>query len=379
MAAPIFGRQRVVLHLLRQAKTGPTKVHLMKWLFLMGEETDVREHVPFYDFLPYRYGPFSFTVYQELERLEKAGLVTEDLHIAEGREHEVDEITDRLKPSVRDAATDTLAEYGDLGHDELIDNVYARYDWYASRSELRPPRARKEAPPAVFTTGYEGESIDAFLDKLLRTGIGRVVDVRKNAYSQKFGFSGGPLTSGCAATSASTTGTCRSWAFHRPCARTCLPARSGSGSSSATSASCCPGSPKRRTLPPTCFANEPQCCSASSTTPKTVTGAHWLPTWPPARGSTSRTSDGLAARTADHRQGVPKSERGPRRGSLHRRGDPRRPVQATVSDPVSRSGRLSAVQEVPVDQCRDAQGQGRRSSRNGPARPAYNLPWKLIS
>jgi uncharacterized protein (DUF488 family) len=197
MAAPIFGRQRVMLHLLRQAKTGPTKVHLMKWLFLMGEETDVREHVPFYDFLPYRYGPFSFTVYQELARLEKAGLVTEDLHIAEGREREVDEITERLKPTVREAARNTLAEYGDLDHDELIDNVYARYDWYASRSELRPPRARKAAAPAVFTTGYEGESIDAFLDKLLRTGIGRVVDVRKNAYSQKYGFSGGPLKRMC--------------------------------------------------------------------------------------------------------------------------------------------------------------------------------------
>jgi len=186
-----------MLDVLRQAKVKPTKVRLMKWLFLMGQETGVRAYLPFYDFLPYRYGPFSFTVYYELARLEQAGLVTEDLRIVEGREREVDEIAERLKPAVRETATDTLFKYGGLSSAALIDSVYTRYGWYASRSELRTPREREEMAPAVFTTGYEGESIDAFLDKLLRAGIGRVIDVRKNAYSQKYGFSGGPLNRMC--------------------------------------------------------------------------------------------------------------------------------------------------------------------------------------
>jgi uncharacterized protein (DUF488 family) len=169
----------------------------MKWLFLMGQETAVRERLPFYDFVPYRFGPFSFTVYSELARLAKAGLVADDLCVIEERKLEVDELAERLSTDVRAATTDILSRYGSLSSTDLLESVYSRYDWYASRSELRAPRVQEHQKQAVFTTGYEGESIDAFLDKLLRAGIRRVIDVRRNAYSQKYGFSGGPLKRMC--------------------------------------------------------------------------------------------------------------------------------------------------------------------------------------
>lgn len=41
----------------------------------------------------------------------------------------------------------------------------------------------------LFTIGYEGISIDAYINKLLANHIKTLVDVRKNAYSNKFGFS----------------------------------------------------------------------------------------------------------------------------------------------------------------------------------------------
>ena len=41
----------------------------------------------------------------------------------------------------------------------------------------------------LFTIGYEGISIDAYINKLLANNIKTLVDVRKNAYSNKFGFS----------------------------------------------------------------------------------------------------------------------------------------------------------------------------------------------
>jgi len=40
----------------------------------------------------------------------------------------------------------------------------------------------------VYTVGYEGRSLDAVLDLLLRKGIRQLLDVRKNAYSMKYGF-----------------------------------------------------------------------------------------------------------------------------------------------------------------------------------------------
>ena len=43
--------------------------------------------------------------------------------------------------------------------------------------------------PTLFTIGYEGISIDTYINKLLQNQIKTLVDVRKNAYSNKFGFS----------------------------------------------------------------------------------------------------------------------------------------------------------------------------------------------
>jgi hypothetical protein len=41
----------------------------------------------------------------------------------------------------------------------------------------------------LFTIGYEGISIDTYINKLLQNHIKTLVDVRKNSYSNKFGFS----------------------------------------------------------------------------------------------------------------------------------------------------------------------------------------------
>ena len=49
----------------------------------------------------------------------------------------------------------------------------------------RPEKAR----PAVYTTGYEGRSVDAFFNDLLKWGIHVLVDVRANPVSRKYGFS----------------------------------------------------------------------------------------------------------------------------------------------------------------------------------------------
>jgi uncharacterized protein (DUF488 family) len=67
--------------------------------------------------------------------------------------------------------------------------------WPEVRLSPRPGNessaARNTATPSrtVFTAGYEGESIDQFLEKLAKAGIRRVIDVRNNPVSRKHGFS----------------------------------------------------------------------------------------------------------------------------------------------------------------------------------------------
>jgi hypothetical protein len=45
-----------------------------------------------------------------------------------------------------------------------------------------------------YTIGYEGISIDTYLERLLNNGIKALVDVRRNAYSNKFGFTKGEFS-----------------------------------------------------------------------------------------------------------------------------------------------------------------------------------------
>ena len=188
----MINRQRIVLELVRQAPQLPSRSQLMKWLFLLRHETAVgAAKSAFYDFLPYRYGPFSFVAYRELGALGAAGLLAPDeLRIPSAARREAALETAKLQEPVREAVADILMRYGCLSRARLVDLVYDRYPWFASRSELRQRREVKTADVAVYTVGYEGRSIDALLNALLRDGIRRVVDVRKNALSRKYGFTG---------------------------------------------------------------------------------------------------------------------------------------------------------------------------------------------
>jgi uncharacterized protein (DUF488 family) len=58
-------------------------------------------------------------------------------------------------------------------------------------------RPIRPAPLAVYTIGYEGRSIDGFINSLLSLGVYQVIDVRKNAFSRKFGFSKSALRTLC--------------------------------------------------------------------------------------------------------------------------------------------------------------------------------------
>jgi hypothetical protein len=188
---PIFRRHKVMLEVLLDAPRVPTRTELMKWIFLIKQETELRDDPSFYEFVPYKYGPFSFTVYRDLDELSRFGYLNGELRLRPDMLSSARENADSLPGSLRRSVRDIMALYGPLPQPRLISKIYERYPWFASKSELQPttPRANHKARPAVFTAGYEGESIEAFFQKLLKAGIERVVDVRNNPVSRKYGFS----------------------------------------------------------------------------------------------------------------------------------------------------------------------------------------------
>ena len=92
-----------------------------------------------------------------------------------------------------------IEDYGTLSAEEVFNIVQCSYPWYASRSGAINcvSKACAEAE-AVYTIGYEGLSIDAFLDALLRRGIEVILDVRAVPHSRKHGFSRPELEQKCA-------------------------------------------------------------------------------------------------------------------------------------------------------------------------------------
>lgn len=194
----VLTRQKTVLSLLAQAGRPLSQMVFVKLVFLLRQETKLKEDRSFYDFVPYNFGPFSFTLYWDLRTLRQNGYVTtEEERIALcGRTRNLaEEEAEDLPASIRTAVTDVLDRYGMMKQRALVRDVYARYPWYATKSELtdlrsEPPIPVKQASPAVYTIGYEGRSVDAFFNDILRRGIHVVVDVRANPVSRKYGFSG---------------------------------------------------------------------------------------------------------------------------------------------------------------------------------------------
>jgi uncharacterized protein (DUF488 family) len=186
-----------MLSLLGRVKRPLLRTSFVKLAFLLRRETEISEKVSFYEFVPYKYGPFSFVLYHELRRLVDRGHVVDDpdaiMLSPAGRE---------LAWNSREAQKDPVARgisyvahrYGSEDRTALLKYVYDRYPWYATRSELTEllPEPAPEPPtasPAIYTAGYEGRSVDAFFNMLLKTGIRSVVDVRRNPISRKHGFS----------------------------------------------------------------------------------------------------------------------------------------------------------------------------------------------
>ncbi|MCX6646108.1 MAG: DUF488 family protein [bacterium] len=169
----------------------------VKLMFLLRHETILEKDATFYDFVPYRFGPFSFGLYRELANLRQYGYVIPEenrIALSESAMVLTEECIREIPQTIREAISCILQQYAGLKQNDLIRSVYTRYPWFAVSSEL-PERhmasikGKPKAKLAVYTTGYEGKSIDAFFDHLMRQGIKTVIDVRANPISRKYGFS----------------------------------------------------------------------------------------------------------------------------------------------------------------------------------------------
>jgi len=195
-------RQRTLLNLLDTAGRSVSATQLQKYLFLLRQETFLESDSAFYDFLPYRFGPFSFSAHRETGALIDYG------YIQSSKSGSTTCLTVTSLGAKEAAAVDSdttrairfvLTKSGNASARDLMKDVYKRYSWFASNSEyteLVPSDGQKSktAKPAVYTMGYEDRSVDGFFNRLLFEGIRTIIDVRANPVSRKFGFARSSLS-----------------------------------------------------------------------------------------------------------------------------------------------------------------------------------------
>ena len=199
----LFARQRLLLSLLDALGGSVANTDFQKLLFLYAQEWEAE---PSYEFVPYQFGGFSFTSYADKRRLiEQDLLVADDQHwtlTAAGRTAAKPVGAPRLSRFAQAVA-------GQRG-DALIAEVYRRHPWYATRSKIAERvlphtadraaiAAARPAPqgPGLVTIGYEGRSLENYLNALLRDSVTLLCDVRRNPLSRKYGFSKSTLSKAC--------------------------------------------------------------------------------------------------------------------------------------------------------------------------------------
>jgi hypothetical protein len=201
----LFERQRLLLTLLDAVGEPVGHTDFQKLLFLYTREC---ETPPSYDFVPYKFGAFSFTSYADKRKLIAEGLLAED--------DQNWTLTDAGRAAARRQAVEPLRvagfcrQHSGLRGNALIVEQYRRHSYYATRSEIldklrlepeelaRIAAAKpKRQPAGLVTIGYEGRSLESYLNELLRDGVTMLCDVRRNPLSRKYGFSKGTLSKAC--------------------------------------------------------------------------------------------------------------------------------------------------------------------------------------
>ena len=197
----LLKRQRVALAVLSRFGKGDNmrvgRIRYVKLMFLLRQERGLIDSLPnFYDFLPYKQGPYSFSLYSELGKLSQLGCLDDSdeksFSLYPDQLNSVERIFSELPESVLRAIAKIEVRCKNLDDDRLIAEVYKRYPEYTVNSEKHwaPRRDRPQpAKMAVYTAGYQGISVDAFLHRLLQRGILNIIDVRANPLSRRYGLS----------------------------------------------------------------------------------------------------------------------------------------------------------------------------------------------
>jgi uncharacterized protein (DUF488 family) len=199
----MFYRRKIILALLQLFEGELEKIRLQKLLFLFSK----RQESAVYDFVPYLYGCYSYSANADMTAVVKHGLLTEtEIKFSIAQK---DDYLKMVKEADYKLLFDIKRQYGTMTADALMKHTYVNYPYWATKSikaksllsAIELEKVKKSIPDTdkmiLFTIGYEGISLEEYLNRLLFNDIKVLVDVRNNPLSMKYGFSKSQLVKYC--------------------------------------------------------------------------------------------------------------------------------------------------------------------------------------
>jgi uncharacterized protein (DUF488 family) len=186
----VYYRRKILLSLIEAFGGQLQSTDFQKLLFALSSKQKDKS----YHFVPYKFGSFSFQSMADKSALIKYGFLEADekwktTTKAKG-------ILKTLTPQDQLAIRQVKTEYHGLRGKDLVRRLYLQHPYYAINSEiatevLSPKEmklisAQRPAGQArqFFTIGYEGISLEEYLNKLIKSDVKVLCDVRRNALSQ---------------------------------------------------------------------------------------------------------------------------------------------------------------------------------------------------
>jgi uncharacterized protein (DUF488 family) len=202
-----YYRRKLLLGLIQKLGGGVLSTPFQKNLFLL---TRLQREKSF-DFIPYKYGCFSLQANNDLDVLEKMGYVEKRSHGTSilWQLASKDDFISKLRVEDRAILNYIYNTFRAYNSHDLIRYTYINYPFWAINSvildsilnmeEIKTILLQKNdtSDRCLFTIGYEGKSLETYINLLIVNNVKILCDVRKNPLSKKWGFSKSILRDSC--------------------------------------------------------------------------------------------------------------------------------------------------------------------------------------
>jgi uncharacterized protein (DUF488 family) len=173
----MFYRRKILLALLESLGGDCIKTRFTNLMFLFCQYK--KEN--YYDFFPTPEGCYSNILIQDRDVMASGKILKDSENFVLSKKNA--RYANDLKKADMEYHENFINEFRNISDTQIIKLIKNEFPHYFLKS--RKINTKK----ILYTLGYEGISIDAYIDKLITNNIALIIDVRNNPLSMKYGFS----------------------------------------------------------------------------------------------------------------------------------------------------------------------------------------------